>query len=134
MKFWSPDDADPEFELTPMIDVVFLLIAFFMVLISFISDELVKLQLPEAEQATVPEEPGDRQYVSIDKDGQVYFGSLPVPYETLVSRFQKVRENFPDVKVFMRADAETPHVYVNRVMAASSKAGIQDFIFASEQE
>ena len=43
MAMWTPDEQDPEFELTPMIDVVFLLIAFFMTLISFISSELVEL-------------------------------------------------------------------------------------------
>ncbi|MAW20509.1 MAG: biopolymer transporter ExbD, partial [Puniceicoccaceae bacterium] len=41
-----------------MIDVVFLLIAFFMTLISFISAELVELELPEAVEASIPEEPG----------------------------------------------------------------------------
>ncbi len=61
MKAWTPEEADPEFEMTPMIDVVFLLIAIFMTLISFISSELIKLEVPEAEEATIPEEPGERQ-------------------------------------------------------------------------
>ena len=58
MKTWSPEEVDPEFELTPMIDIVFLLIAFFMTLISFISAELIDLKLPDANQSSIPEEQG----------------------------------------------------------------------------
>ena len=72
MKIWSPDEADPEFELTRMIDVVFLLIAFFMTLMSFISAELIKLELPTAEEASIPEDPGDRQYISVTTSGELY--------------------------------------------------------------
>ena len=79
MAMWTPEEVDPEFELTPMIDVVFLLIAFFMTLISFISAELVELELPEAVEASIPEEPGDRQYISIDREGQLYL----VPHRSL---------------------------------------------------
>ena len=80
MKMWAPDDVDPEFELTPMIDVVFLLIAFFMTLMSFISAELIKLELPTAEQASIPEDPGERQYISVTTEGELYLGAAPISY------------------------------------------------------
>jgi len=134
MKMWAPDDSDAEFELTPMIDVVFLLIAFFMTLISFISAELVELELPEAKQATVPEEPGERQYISIDEAGDLFFGAQPVPYDALPARLTQAREEFPGIKIFLRADADTPHRYVNRAMAAAAQAGIFDLIFASSKD
>lgn len=134
MAMWTPDDVDPEFELTPMIDVVFLLIAFFMTLISFISSELVELKLPEAEKATIPEEPGERQYISIDEDGQIYFGSSEISEANLTRQLTALKEELPALKVFLRADSNTPHRYVNRVMDATAKAGIFDLIFASEKD
>ncbi|WP_269526396.1 ExbD/TolR family protein [Coraliomargarita parva] len=134
MKAWQPDDVDPEFELTPMIDVVFLLIAFFMTLISFISAELIKLELPEAEQATIPEEPGERQYISVDINGEVYFGAKPTTYETLPAALVQMRTEQPGLKVYLRADSAVPHRYVNRVMEACAKAGIFDLIFASNKD
>ena len=134
MAMWSPDDTDPEFELTPMIDVVFLLIAFFMTLISFISADLIKLELPEAEQATIPEEPGDRQYISVDAEGQLYFGAFPLEQEELIVRLTSLRQSLPKVKVFLRADSKTPHRYVNSVMEATAQAGIFDLIFASAKD
>ncbi len=134
MALWTPDEVDPEFELTPMIDVVFLLIAFFMTLISFISADLIKLELPEAKQATIPEEPGERQYISIDASGQIYFGAVEISEEALTTRLSAIKEDQPTLKVFLRADSQTPHRYVNRVMEATAKAGIFDLIFASEKD
>ena len=134
MAMWTPDEVDPEFELTPMIDVVFLLIAFFMTLISFISSELIQLELPEAEQATIPEEPGERQYISIDTSGQIYFGAREITEEALTTQLAALKEELPTLKVFLRADSHTPHRYVNRVMEATAKAGIFDLIFASAKD
>lgn len=134
MAMWTPEETDPEFELTPMIDVVFLLIAFFMTLISFISSELVELELPEAEKATIPEEPGERQYISIDAGGQIYFGAQEITETALTTQLSAMKAELPTLKVFLRADSNTPHRYVNRVMEATAKAGIFDLIFASEKD
>lgn len=134
MKVWAPDDVDPEFELTPMIDVVFLLIAFFMTLMSFISAELIKIELPTAEEATIPEDPGERQYISVDAVGTVYIGATETNYEILAAQLRTLREEIPGVKLYLRADSTTPHDYVNKVMASCADAGIFDLIFASSQD
>jgi biopolymer transport protein ExbD len=134
MKLWTPDDADPEFELTPMIDVVFLLIAFFMTLMSFISAELIKLELPTAEEATIAEEPGERQYISLLENGELYFGSAPLTYDALPQALLKAHQELPTLQLYLRADSTTPHRYVNRVMEACAKAGIFNLIFASSQD
>ena len=117
-----------------MIDIVFLLIAFFMTLISFVSAELVELTLPDANQASIAEEPGDRQYISVDSQGQAYFGATPISYEALSNSLAAQRAVYPALKVFLRADANTPHRHVNRVMEACAQAGIFDLIFASNKK
>ena len=134
MAIWTPEEADPEFEITPMIDVVFLLIAFFMTLISFISSELIELQLPEAPEATIPEDPGERQYISVQEDGTLYFGAAPISYEALPGALRAAREQLPGVRLFLRADETTPHRFVNRVMESCAEAGIYDLIFASAKD
>ena len=134
MAMWTPEEANPEFELTPMIDVVFLLIAFFMTLISFISSELIELTLPEAEKATVPEDPGERQYISVQANGAVFFGATPISYEALPSVLTAARAESPSLKLFLRADLDTPHRNVSRVMEACAQAGVFDLIFASTKD
>ena len=133
MKMWAPDDVDPEFELTPMIDVVFLLIAFFMTLMSFISAELIKLELPTAEEATIPEDPGERQYISVTYDGEVYLGAAPISLDALPSQLSRMRAEIPGLKLYLRSDGVTAHRHVNAIMEACAKAGIFDIIFATEQ-
>ncbi|MGK0176712.1 MAG: biopolymer transport protein ExbD [Lentimonas sp.] len=134
MKAWTPEETDPEFEMTPMIDVVFLLIAFFMTLISFISSELIKLELPEAEEATIPEDPGDRQYISINDKGEAHWGAKPISYEALTVKLEELRKKNPRAKVYLRADANASHRPVNKVMTACAKAQIFDVIFANNKD
>lgn len=134
MKMWAPDDVDPEFELTPMIDVVFLLIAFFMTLMSFISAELIKLELPSAEEASIPEEPGERQYISVDTEGKLYFGSSETTLEALPNQLRAMKQEIPSVQLYLRADATTQHRFVNEVMGACAQAGIFDLIFATNKD
>jgi biopolymer transport protein ExbD len=133
MKTWQPDDTDPEFELTPMIDIVFLLIAFFMTLISFISAELVELKLPDANQASIPKDPGERQFISIDQEGKVFIGATESSYAALPNALNTMRAQYPNLKVFLRADAQTSHRFVNQAMEACAQAGIFDLIFASNK-
>ena len=117
-----------------MIDVVFLLIAFFMTLMSFISAELIKLELPVAEEATIPEEPGDRQYLSITSNGALYLGSSEIDYNALTGTLTALKQKIPNLKLYLRADGVTAHRYVNKVMDACARAGIFELIFASSKD
>lgn len=117
-----------------MIDVIFLLIAFFMILISFISAELIELELPKAEQATVPEDPGERQYISVQEDGETYFGADPIDVDALPQAIEAAHADRPSLRVYLRADEGTPHRHVNHVMRACAEAGIFDLIIAANQE
>ena len=65
MKTWKPAENDGAFELTPMIDVVFLLITFFMTVTSFASAELIQVAMPIAPQAKVPEVVGYRLFIDV---------------------------------------------------------------------
>jgi len=134
LKTWQPAEANDGFELTPMIDVVFLLIAFFMTITSQITDENIKIEVPIAEVAQVPEERGVRQTISIDSTGNIFFGSRQVAPDELVEAIRFSVENSPETRVYLRADARTPHRYVQDVMAATAEAGLYDLIFATNQE
>lgn len=134
MKTWQPAETNDGFELTPMIDVVFLLIAFFMTITSQITNENIKIEVPIAEEAQVPEERGVRQTISIDSTGNIFFGSRQVAPDELVEAIRFSVENTPETRVYLRADARTPHRYVQDVMAATAEAGLYDLIFATNQE
>lgn len=133
MKTWTPDDSGGDFELTPMIDVVFLLIAFFMTLASFITSELIKIEIPVAETASVPEEKRDRQYLTVTSGGDFYFGAHKVTPEEMTDRLAAALAENPNLRVYFRADAEALHEDVGKVLDACANAGIFDIIFATNQ-
>ncbi len=132
MKANIPVQRDQGFEMTPMIDVVFLLIVFFMVVASEIVD-LVPVEIPEADRARVPEELGVRQTVSITLDGDVFVDLRQVTIDELGARVRQGIENEPGYRVYIRADAGTRHEHVREVMQACADNGVFDIIFATFQ-
>ena len=129
MKVWKP--SEDEFEMTPMIDVVFLLITFFMTVTSYASAELVQVAMPIAPEAKVPEDVGDRQFLSVSENGTFFLGAfasdLPTIKETLMARNQ--REGFKGA--YIRADAHTPFRYVNDLMKTCAEAGVYNILFGT---
>jgi biopolymer transport protein exbD/tolR len=131
MKVWKPSEDDGKFELTPMIDVVFLLITFFMTVTSYASAELIQVAMPIAPQAKVPDDVGDRQFLSIAENGTYFLGAfksdLPAIKDALLARNQ--REGFKGA--YIRADANTPHKYVNDLMKTCAEAGVYNILFGT---
>lgn len=134
MKTHTPEVTDEGFQLTPMIDVVFLLIAFFMVITSEISEENINISVPVASEAIVPDEPGLRQTISVDASGTIFFGAREMDPDSLQDAIRMVMERSPETRLYVRADASAPHRHVQSVMRAAAQSGIFNIIFATNQE
>ncbi|MBO7520625.1 MAG: biopolymer transporter ExbD [Opitutales bacterium] len=134
MKVRAQQDEDTAFELTSMIDVVFLLIAFFMTVTSFATAELVKVQMPIAAESKVPEDSRDRQFISIDKEGNYFLGARPSNIEEIKAALAARAKN-PDFKgVYLRADEATHYRFVSEVMKGCAEVEIYNVIFGVEQQ
>lgn len=123
-----PDRRDERVDvnLTPLIDVVFLLLIFFMVSTTFDRHAKLKVELPEASASTEQqlEEP---VILSIDAKGNYFINDRQVvntTLETLKSALQKTIADKKDVSLVLRADAKTPHQSVVRAMDAASQLGL----------
>ena len=133
METWQPPQEDDSPDLTPMIDVVFLLIVFFMTVAVIITSDKVEVDLPIAEEAIVPEEVNDRATFTIDETGKLYAGPVlidEVQFAEIVS--ERVADT-PDFKVYLRADANTPHRFVRDVMNLSAENGAFNIVFGTFQ-
>ncbi|OGV67763.1 MAG: hypothetical protein A3K19_15685 [Lentisphaerae bacterium RIFOXYB12_FULL_65_16] len=124
-----PEDADPEFAMAPMIDMVFLLLVFFMCASSLSTTQSIPMEIPTAAKAVVPKERPDRWVVNITRDGSLYSGSSRTTIEDLTSMVKARMKEVPTLKVYIRADATTPHKEVKKVMNALAEIGEADFIF-----
>lgn len=133
MKIWRPDTGDEEVDLTPMIDVVFLLIVFFMTVANMITAEKMEINMPVAIHSVIPEEFGGRNTVTVMRDGSIFAGVLPVDLDGLESILGKALKNDPKLKVYIRADSYAEHQFVNDVMESCAAIGISNVIFAAYQ-
>lgn len=133
MKIWNNSEEDGEVDLTPMIDIVFLLIVFFMTVANMLTAEKKPIDMPVALNSTIPEEYGERTTVTVQRDGSLYAGVYSVTVselgEILVDAFQQD----PQVRVYLRADSGAEHQYVNDVLKACANAGLRNVIFAAFQ-
>ena len=132
MKTKTPDLGDEKVDLTSMVDVVFLLIIFFMVIAVQLTAK-IEVEIPKADQAKIPKETGRRMDVSIEPDGTLYVGLVEHSLEQLAGRIQEDKALMPDFKVYIRTDLNTPHEHVRDVMQACADMGVYDIIFATFQ-
>ena len=132
MNFRHARRLDVSINLTPLIDVVFLLLIFFMVSTSFSELTQLTVNLPEADGARAPDEIG--LVVVIDSAGNVTVGGDPVPNEAegLYRALEAAANGNFDLPVTLSADAMTPHQYVVMVLDVASLLGLQRVTIATE--
>ena len=131
MKMPITDKEEATFQMAPMIDMVFLLLVFFMCASHMAQQQNLKLEIPEARKAVVPKERPDRWIVNVDKDGNVYEGNILLgnDVETLAANVKVKMQQNPKLRIYLRADKDSPHKNVKKVIHEMAKVGVSDFIF-----
>jgi len=116
-----------------MIDVVFLLIVFFMVVAQQMSEQYIELsKMAVASNSTVKENPPSRTIISVDEtpEGQkFYWGESEID----ISQISWVVKKNPSWKVFLRVHPDVQHSVVQDVMKEIGNAGQADIIFGTWQ-
>jgi biopolymer transport protein ExbD len=126
----------PDINLTPLIDVVFLLLIFFMVSTTFKDDARIKVQLPEARGEETPAEEVESITILIDRTGRFYVNDREVVdtrLETLKKAIAGASGGDQGLPVILKADARTPHQSVMTAMDAASQLGLVRFSFAASR-
>ena len=138
-------ETDMEMNMTPMIDVVFLLIIFFMIITDLTQQELEDLVLPVAEEAVEdkPNPDEKRPIVNIKQDGEIIvrresiyspeqddYTELEAYLSDMAQLMDKdtpegLNVEVPDEPVLIRADENTPFKMVQKIMEICGKKGIQ---------
>lgn len=129
MKTVIEENEEAKFAMAPMIDMVFLLLVFFMCASHLTREQKLPLDIPEADKGVVPKERPERWTVNITEEGDVYSGNQPVEIEELKEILQEKLEVNPDENVYLRADMDTRHEEIKKVMNAMAEVGVDNFIF-----
>jgi biopolymer transport protein ExbD len=130
----SPGD-DPEVNLTPLIDVVFILLIFFMVSTTFQKESEINIELPEASGEPL-EERKEQLEIVIDANGHYFIDEQQVVNTELVTlkkAIQKFLGEQTEIPVVIRADRNTPYEAVIRAMDATAQLGLVNMSLATSQ-
>ena len=134
MKLKMPRKDAVEIDMAPMIDMVFLLLIFFMVASVVTELEKVEVEIPEAANAKVPDDTKGRMMLSVDKNNQVYYGTTPVTIEQLKGFIEEELDRNPKLRILIRADERVTYETLKEIMIACGEVGATDLIYATFEE
>lgn len=126
---------DEEISITPLIDVVFILLIFFMVTTTFERESRIAVNLPEAAEQPVDTTAQPREII-IDESGIFYINGNALSdqrFNTLLSSIKDMAQGDKETPIVIRADARTPYQSVVAVMDATSQLGLFKVSLATNQ-
>jgi biopolymer transport protein ExbD len=123
------DSAEARIEIVPLIDIMFFLLASFMLVsLSMVNLKSLKMNLPTAASAT-EEQKRDFVDISVDKAGSAYVDKKPVDDNQLIAALTQMRHANPDVRIIISGDADARHGDVIHVLDLVRLAGIEKVAF-----
>ena len=131
----TSDEYEVRVNLTSMIDVVFLLIIFFMVATKFHELEReIDVKLPKTSDAKPLTKPPGEIIINVKRDGTVVVRGRPLSLDDLRAMLVAARESFPGQTVLVRGDEKVYYGRVARVLSVCKGAGIDNSNLAVLQE
>lgn len=128
------DTGEVSFQITPMIDMTFLLLIFFMVTSKLTDQQMsVPIKLPVAISSVAPGK-AERDIINLDGEGNYHIGDRRATKEELKAHLQERFRDFPPLQVYLRADKNTPAKKVREIIDMAAEAGAIDVIVGAYQK
>ncbi len=126
-----PDD-EVGMQIAPMVDITWILIIFFMVTNEIVENEFdVPVELPIASAAEVPKDTAGRVIVNVDSSGGYHIGSAGTDLAGLTAHLTWQMIEYPPLKVYLRADANTPALRTKEFYRACAEAGAVEVVLGT---
>jgi len=133
-------EEDPEFQIAPMIDILLVLLVFFM---SIATEQVLQVNkeviLPVAKEAKPPDEKEGKKselmvnltWSDIGNTGSIIVDEKTIDPSLLQELIRKKKEINPDLRVIIRADKRAKYSYVRSIMVAMGAAGVPNVTFSA---
>ncbi len=134
MRFQTRKTDDVQLDMTPLIDVVFLLLIFFMLSTSLSVNPGIKIDLPKATAEQVKKKKKTLR-VAIEAGGRIFLEGKKLSLEQLRDKFVAVgKSSGDDALVVIEADKKVYHGLVVKVMDAAKSSGLNKLAIATQPE
>lgn len=134
MKFQNREPQPAGMQLAPMIDIVFLLLIFFIVTWQFSRDEMdLKVAVPTSEEGADPQRVLGEIIVNVRADGSVTIWGQTKTKAELASTLSAIAEQHENQPVRIRGDSTTPYQHIVDVMDVCQRSGIWNISFATQK-
>ena len=120
-----------DINVTPMVDVMLVLLIIFMVTAPLLTVG-VQVDLPKTKASIIRGE-DEPLAITVDAEGQVYLQETEIELEGLLPRLNAITGNNPDVRIFVRGDAQVDYGRVMEVMGTINAAGYRKVALVTQQ-
>jgi biopolymer transport protein ExbD len=132
MGFLNKQREEPRLDMTPMVDVVFLLLIFFMISTTFVESPGISIKLPESSSQTIDREPKELK-VYLSQEGDIYHGEKKISIDDFKNLLFEHQADAKQTTVLLLADQESRHGKVVILMDLARDAGFTKLAIATEQ-
>ncbi|MEQ8800053.1 MAG: biopolymer transporter ExbD [Salinisphaeraceae bacterium] len=126
------DEDDNEINMTPMLDIEFIMLIFFIVTTSFIKPSGITVDQPTAQ--TAESRDANNILIGINPAGEVWIDKQSVDVRAVRANVERLRAENPDSAVIIQADEKAPSGLLVRVMDQVRLAGVDDMAIAADPE
>ncbi|MEC9363271.1 MAG: ExbD/TolR family protein [Sinimarinibacterium flocculans] len=130
--FPKAEEEESSIDLTPMLDVVFIMLIFFIVTATFVKESGIEVNRPEASTATKQERANI--LVAIDRNGEIWINRRRVEVDALRPNIERLHAENPQGTVVIQADQEAQTKQLVAVMDAAREAGVYEISIAAESQ
>ena len=123
------EEEEAEINLTPMLDVVFIMLIFFIVTAVFVKEPGIQVDRPEAVTAIVPER--GAIFIAVSAANEFWIDQRAVDLAGLKPVIERLHAENPEGGVVIQADNEAQNEYVLAAMDAAKEAGVNDVTLAA---
>ena len=121
-----------EINVTPMVDVMLVLLVIFMITATTLANSAVELDLPETSADTI-DDPKGRLTLSIDKHSKLFLGESPVTWVDLEAKLKANARVQKEKELYIEAHKDLPYAVIITAMAAAQQAGVVKLQMRTDQ-
>ncbi len=127
----NTEEEDSTIDLTPMLDVVFIMLIFFIVTASFVKESGIDVNRPEAETAQLQERANI--LVAIDERNQIWIDKRQIDPRAVRANIERLHAENPQGSVVIQADKNSKNERLVQVMDAARQAGVYNVSLAANE-